>query len=77
MANIDYVTNAAGGLALDILQNGMHLPLEDGKVNIDHIEDQITIGLMTGDLQPITQEIVDLAISTVQELVDQNMADRG
>ena len=55
----------------------MHLPLEDGKVNIDHIEDQITIGLMTGDLQPITQEIVDLAISTVQELVDQNMADRG
>ena len=77
MANIDYVTNAAGGLALDILQNGMHLPLDNGKVNIDHIEDQITIGLMTGDLQPITQEIVDLAISTVQELVDQNMADRG
>ena len=77
MANIDYVTNAAGGLALDILQNGMHLPLNNGKVNIDHIEDQITIGLMIGDLQPITQEIVDLAISTVQELVDQNMADRG
>lgn len=77
MTNIDYVTNAAGGLALDILQNGMHLPLDNGKVNIDHIEDQITIGLMIGDLQPITQEIVDLAISTVQELVDQNMADRG
>jgi hypothetical protein len=40
------VSKAAGALALDILQNRLHLPLDDNdKINIDIIEDQITIGL--------------------------------
>ena len=62
---------AAGALALDILQNRLHLPLDDdNKINIDLIEDQITIGLYSGELQPISQDVFDLAVSSVQEMVD-------
>ena len=62
---------AAGALAMDILQNRLHLPLdENNQINIDLIEDQITIGLYSGELQPISQSVFDLAVSTVQEMVD-------
>lgn len=61
---------AAGALAIDILQNQLHLPLTDGKINVEQIEDQIVIGLYSGELQPVTEEIVDLAISSVQDMVD-------
>lgn len=62
---------AAGALAMDILQNRLHLPLdENNQINIDLIEDQITIGLYSGELQPISQSVFDLAVSSVQEMVD-------
>lgn len=61
----------AGRLAYDILFNQYHLPLVDGKSNRDNIEEQITIGLYRGELDPITQEIVDLAISTVDDMIDE------
>lgn len=73
--SIDLEAAAAGGLALDILQNGLHLPLKDGKINRDKIEDQITIGLYSNDLDPISENVVEIAIATVQDLVDINMAE--
>ena len=61
----------AGALALDILQNNLHLPLLDnGKINEDKINDHIIIGMYSGGLGPITQKVIDLAISSVQEMVD-------
>lgn len=59
----------AGELAFDILRNEFHLPIVDGKINIENIEDKITLGIYTGDLVGITQEIVDLAVSTIEDLV--------
>lgn len=68
---MEKVAQEAAALALDILQNRLHLPLNDeGKINIDLIEDQITIGLYRRELRPMTQEVFDLAVSTVQEMVD-------
>lgn len=60
----------AGALALDIIQNQLHLPLENGKINEEKIHDHIIIGMYSGDLGPITQSIIDLAMSSVQEMVD-------
>lgn len=60
----------AGALALDILSQRLHLPLEEGKVNRDKIEDNIVIGLYSGNLQPISQNVVELAIASVQDMVD-------
>ena len=60
----------AGALALDILQSNLHHPIENGKVNEDQIHDHITIGMYSGALGPISQNVIDLAISTVQDLVD-------
>ena len=62
----------AGALALDILQNGLHLPLDNGKINEDKINDHIVIAMYSGDLGPITQGVIDLAMSSVQEMVDIN-----
>lgn len=59
----------AGQLAFDILRNEFHLPLVDGKANRENIEDQIVIGIYSGQLTSITQEIVDLAIETIEDLI--------
>ena len=56
--SIDLEAAAAGGLALDILQNGLHLPLKDGKINRDKIEDQITIGLYSNDLPTLFVKVI-------------------
>lgn len=63
-------TKQAGALALDILQNQLHLPLNNGKINEDKINDHIVIAMYSGDLGPITQSVIDLAISSVQDMVD-------
>lgn len=63
-------SQTAGVLAFDILRNEFHLPVVDGKVNRENIEDQITIGVYSGELKDyVTQEIVDLAIETVEDLI--------
>jgi hypothetical protein len=59
----------AGQLAFDILRNEFHLPIVDGKANRENIEDQITIGVYAGELDGITQEVVDLAIETIEDLI--------
>lgn len=68
--NDKFEVRQAGALALDILQNRLHLPLKKGKVNREAIEDHIVIGLYSGQLTPVSQSVVDLAISSVQEMVD-------
>ena len=59
----------AGQLAFDILRNEFHLPIVDGKINRENIEDQITVGIYSGELVGISQEVVDLAIETVEDLI--------
>jgi hypothetical protein len=65
-----YEVRQAGALALDILSQRLHLPLDNGKVNRNKIEDNIVIGLYSGNLQPISENIVELAIASVQDMVD-------
>jgi len=70
----DYDRAAASqsaALALDILQNKLHFPLVDGKINREKIDDQIVIGMYAGELGPLTQEIVDLACDSIQDLMDE------
>ena len=65
----------AGQLAFDILHNDFHLPLINGKANRDNIEEQITIGILSGKLETfITQDIVDLAITTIDDVLLQHGA---
>lgn len=59
----------AGQLAFDILRNEFHLPINNGKVNRENIEEQIIIGIYSGQLLNLTQEIVDLAIETVEDTI--------
>ena len=56
-------------MAMDIISNGWHLPLVNGKVNSSNIEDKIVIGIYNKDLGPILAEEADLVIQLVEELV--------
>lgn len=58
-------------LAIDIMQNGFHLPIKNGKVNRDHIEDEIIIAMYKKELPPITDTQLEMAIDSVQELVNE------
>lgn len=66
------VTKTAGILAVDIMRNGFHQPFVDGKANRDKIEDEITAGILSGNLSYfVNQEIVDLAIDAINELIEE------
>lgn len=66
------VTQAAGTLAIDLMRNDFHRPYVDGKCNRDNIEENITIGILSGNLgYYVDQEIVDLAISVIDDLIEQ------
>lgn len=65
------VTETAGILAVDILRNDFHRPLVGGKANRENIEDQITIGILSGGLEyEVDQEVVDLAIVVINDLLE-------
>jgi hypothetical protein len=59
----------ATDLAFDILKNDFHKPLIDGKANIDAIEDAITVAIYAGDLGPVSQEEVLMAIDLVNDMI--------
>lgn len=66
---VETAAQRAGRLAFDILRNEFHLPMVNGKLNLENIEEQITIGIYTGELVGIDQEIVDLAVSTIEDII--------
>lgn len=66
----DTVVVKAGALALDILQAGFHFPIEDGIINVENIHDNIISSIYSKELGPLDNEVIELAISSVQDLVD-------
>ena len=66
---VETAAQRAGRLAFDILRNEFHLPIVDGKPNRENIEEHITVGIYTGELVGIDQEVVDLAVSTIEDLI--------
>ena len=68
----DKVSKTAGILAVDIMRNDFHRPFVDGKSNRDNIEENVTIGILSGNLgYYVDQEIIDLAISVIDDLIEQ------
>ena len=64
------ISENAGALAIDILRNDFHRPFVKGKANRENIEDNIVIGIMSGQLNYfVNQKIVDAAIDMVDNLI--------
>jgi len=67
------LSEKAANLALDIMKAKFHLPLVDGKINYEKIYDQIVIGIYAGDLVGVTQKEVDIAISCIEDLLEEHL----
>jgi len=65
-------TQYAAAIALDILRNEMHLPIVNGKVNRDNIEEELVMGILSKELEPMDQEFVNLIIESLEDLVRMN-----
>lgn len=66
-----YLTPAESGVVVfDILRNDFHRPFVDGKCNREKIEEQITIGILSGQLSPMTQADVDFVCDLVDDLIE-------
>lgn len=59
-----------GEMVFTILYNDFHRPFVKGKSNRDKIEENITIGIYSGEIPPCTQEDVDMVIALVDDLVE-------
>jgi hypothetical protein len=66
---MDYQTTLATELAIDIMMNGYHQPLVNGKANIEKIEDEIVKGIYAGELKEIDQETVNMAVMFVDDII--------
>jgi len=58
-----------GEMVFTILYNDYHRPFVKGKSNRDKIEENITIGIYSGEIPPCSQEDVDMVIALVDDLV--------
>lgn len=61
-----------GQVVFDVLRNDFHRPFIDGKANRDKIEDNITIGILAGELQPMDQEDVNMICDLVDGLIEEH-----
>ena len=64
MSDVD--TQYAGEIALDILRNGFHQPIENGKINRDNIEEQITLGIYSGELKGVIRKLLTLLLALLK-----------
>lgn len=58
-----------GVVVFDVLRNDFHRPLVNGKCNRENIEDRITIGILSGQLSPMTQTDVDYVCDMIDDLI--------
>lgn len=61
-----------GQVVFDVLRNDFHRPFVEGKANRDKIEDNITIGILAGELQPMDQSDVDMICDLVDGLIEEH-----
>jgi hypothetical protein len=73
----DFTDNElAGRLAFDILQNGTYKPVDRyGKANRANIEDSIIIAMYSGDLMPLSDKIVNIAMDLVDDVLQNEKID--
>lgn len=65
-----YLTPAETGVVVfDVLRNNFHQPIVDGKCNRENIEEQITLGIMSGQLSPMTQGDVYFVCDLIDDLI--------
>jgi hypothetical protein len=71
-------TQVAGTLAIDIMRRGYHQPLIDGKSNRPRVHDNLIRDIMSGQLEFIvTEDIVELALDTIDDLIWAKMNNIG
>lgn len=57
-------------MVFHILENGYHQPVVQGKCDRDHIEEQITIGILAQHLPPMSQDDVDWVCDLVDIFIE-------
>ena len=66
------IGNKAGNLALNILLQGAHKPLVNGRANRDSIEDMLVIAILSKKIPYlINEEVVEVAISCIDALLEE------
>lgn len=58
-----------GAMVFHILQNDYHRPLVDGKCNRDNIEEQIVVGMYSGEVPALSEYDVDMICSCINDLI--------
>lgn len=58
-----------GILAFDVLRNDFHRPFINGRCNRENIEEQITIGILSGQLGPMNAGDVKFICDLVDDLI--------
>lgn len=64
-----------GSIAFSVLYNNMHQPIVNGKCNREKIEDEITIGILSGDLRPMVQRDVNFVCDLIDDMIKEYGSD--
>jgi len=66
---MDKQAEIAAELAIDIMMNGFHQPLVNGKANAEKIEDEIVKGIYAREIKDVNQETVNMAVMFVNDII--------
>ena len=58
-----------GMMVFDILEHNIHQPVIEGMCNRDKIEEHVTVGILSKNLPPMTQEDVDWVVMMINQLI--------
>ena len=58
-----------GMMVFDILEKDIHQPILNGKCNKAKIEEHVTVGILSRNLPPMTQEDVDWVVLMINQLI--------
>jgi hypothetical protein len=62
-------TQELGTVVFDVLRNDFHRPFINGKCNRANIEDEITAGILSGQLGPMNETDVKFICDLVDDLI--------
>lgn len=65
-------TDQVGNFAFHLVKNDVYLPLKDGNINAQKIEDALFMGIYRNQLPAMTQDDVNFIIQIVEEILEEN-----
>lgn len=58
-------------LAVQVMEEGWHLPIKDGKCNAENVDEQIFMKVYSGEWEPLLEEDIHMVCGLIDSLIEE------